>query len=159
MKLLTEAKDIQGEIDMISFVLQEQARIIPLLQDAVKDDFVLLKASDNKAELRTTFNAQVDEINGIIARLERMRRDVDEFYQSVFTPRPTSTIWKLTCVLVRAAVELEATVCWCIRSSILENASDILRETRPYNYGLHHSHSGLCKYQCGFDPRLVLINR
>ena len=82
MKLLTEAKDIRTELKMISTVLKEQIRLLPEMQDAVKNGFEVLKSKNKKAQLRTTFNAQVDDINGILARLERMNRDVDEFYQS-----------------------------------------------------------------------------
>lgn len=83
MNLLTEAKDIRSELEMISFVLEEQTRLLPLLKDAVKDEVDILKGKNQKVELRTTFDTQVHEINGILERLERMNREVGEFYDSV----------------------------------------------------------------------------
>ena len=82
MKLLTEAKDIESEIDMVFSVLKEQERLLPILKDNIKDEFQLLRARDQKAHLRTTFDTQVNEIHGIHERLERMKREVREFYNS-----------------------------------------------------------------------------
>ena len=83
MKLLTEAKDIRDELEMISSVLKEQTRLLPILKGAARSEFGVLKAKDKKAVLRSTFDAQVSDTSAILERVMRMIEQVDEVLNSV----------------------------------------------------------------------------
>ena len=121
MKLLTEAKDIQGEITMISSVLKEQDRLLPLLKEYIREEFELVHVKDQKADLKTTFDAQVIEIENLFSKLERMLQEVEEFYHEVCPlQQPNCTArGKLTDLPVRTTFGFEAEVCRRFRSAIL----------------------------------------
>lgn len=87
MKLLAEAKDIQNEIDMVMHVLREQERLLTQLRDNIRSEFLTLKKLRKKATLEVTFDAQIENIKGIIERLVRMKQQAGEFYDSVSKPK------------------------------------------------------------------------
>jgi hypothetical protein len=81
MALLTEIKDVNNELSMISAVLAHQTFCLTNLSKAIQEEPEL--SSDKKDELKIAFEEQGMIIDGYVANIERMDKEGNDLEKSV----------------------------------------------------------------------------
>jgi Mg2+ and Co2+ transporter CorA len=80
--LLAETKDIRDELNMIAKVLEDQAHVLPDLQDAIGDIYKEEYRS-NQQEVKKRFRDQLKMIEIHIKDIDRMDRQAERIYDSI----------------------------------------------------------------------------
>ncbi len=81
---LSEVKDIRNELHMIPTVLKHQNDILAELNNAVANEFELLK--DKKMNLKVIFDEQIKTIGSHLENIQPMDVEAEEIYKSVGIP-------------------------------------------------------------------------
>jgi hypothetical protein len=79
--LLAETKDIRDELNMIAKVLEDQAHVLPDLQDAIGD--IYKDESWPQQEVKKRFRDQLKTIEMHIKDIDRMDRQAERIYDSI----------------------------------------------------------------------------
>ena len=90
MQLISEAKDIQNEIRIVADVLEEQSRLLGRFKETVRED-ITDQRSTRRLDLRTTFDAQLANLQSLLGRLDKLDREADEFQDTVSKASQTVT--------------------------------------------------------------------